>query len=67
MLRDGAGIDEMPLENYCGQCRILTVTPENWSARTRSVPFGGVERIVLRTDGQAFLCEQAAEYLVQCG
>ena len=66
-LPDGAPIDEMPLENYCGACRVLTAEAEELirleDLRGR---FGGVERILLRTGG-AFLCEQAASYIAQCG
>ena len=67
-LPDGASIDRMPLENYCGQCRVLTVPQEELvtldDLRGR---LGGAERLALRSGGVAFLCEEAAEYIVSCG
>ena len=67
-LPDGASIDCMPLENYCGQCRVLTVPQEELvtldDLRGR---LGGAERLALRSGGVAFLCEEAAEYIVSCG
>ena len=65
---DGATIDAMPLENYCGPCRVLTVpgdgliTLEDLRGR-----LGGVQRLALHTGGKGYLCEQAAEYIVACG
>ena len=65
-LEDGLPIDAMPLENYCGSCRVLTVhgsglvTVEELRGR-----LGGRQRIVLRSGGAA-LSEEAAEYLAAC-
>ena len=65
---DGLSIDRMPLEYYCGPCRVLSVDAEEL-VRLEDIRgrFGGVERIALHTGGQKCLCEQAASYLVQCG
>lgn len=67
-LPDGASADEMPLENYCGRCRVLRVCVEEL-IRVDDLKgrFGGVERIALCTGGNAWLCEQAASYIAQCG
>jgi len=66
-LPDGAAIDAMPLENYCGACRVISVEAEELiRAEQLKGRFGGVARIVLRTGG-AFLCEQAASYIAACG
>jgi len=65
-LENGRTMDEMPLENYCGSSRVLTVgdsalvTVDDLRGR-----LGGKKRIVLRC-GAASLCEEAAEYLVSC-
>lgn len=67
-LADGRSIDDMPLENYCGPCRVLTVpggdliTVEDLRGR-----LSGAQRLALHTGGDAYLCEQAAEYIVACG
>ena len=67
-LADGLPIDQMPLENYCGPCRVVSVPDaelicqENLQGR-----LGGAERIALHTGGNVFLCEEAAEYIVSCG
>ena len=68
VLPDGEGIDRMPLENFCGDCRVLTVTAEEL-IRIDDLKgrLGGKARIVLCTEGKRWLCEQAADYLVQCG
>lgn len=67
-LPEGESIDRMPLENYCGPCRVLTVPQEELvtldDLRGR---LGGAERLALRSGGAAFLCEEAAEYIVSCG
>ena len=66
-LPNGAAIDAMPLENYCGTCRVISVEAEELIRADRlKGRFGGVSRIVLRTGG-ATLCEQAAEYIAACG
>lgn len=66
-LPDGAAIDAMPLENYCGACRVISVEAEELiRAEQLKGRFGGVARIVLRSGG-AFLCEQAASYIAACG
>lgn len=65
---DGTTIDAMPLENYCGPCRVLTVpgggliTLDDLRGR-----LNGAQRLALHTGGDAYLCEQAAEYIVACG
>ena len=68
LLPDGLTVDKMPLELYCGPCRVLTV-PGNALIRLEDIRgrLGGVERILLRGGGNTFLCEEAAEYLVACG
>lgn len=64
----GQTIDAMPLEKYCGPCRVLTVpgdgliTLEDLRGR-----LSGAQRLALHTGGDAYLCEQAAEYIVACG
>ena len=65
---DGLPIDKMPLEYYCGPCRVLSVEAEEL-VRVDDIRgrIEGAERIVLHTGGQIFLCEQAASYLVECG
>ena len=67
-LPQGLSIEAMPLELYCGPCRVLTVPPEGL-VRTDDLRgrLGGAERIVLRSGGTSFLCEAAAEYIVSCG
>ena len=64
----GTTIDCMPLEHYCGNCRILTV-PENSLIKVSDIKgrLSGCERLALRSGGNSFLCEQAAEYLAACG
>lgn len=63
----GASIDELPLENYCGPCRVITV-PQDEMVKLSDIrgKFGGVERIALR-GGSAVLCEEAADYIAACG
>ncbi len=67
-LPEGTTIDLMPLENYCGQCRVLTVPQEELirldDLRGR---LGGAERLALHSGGVSYLCEEAAEYIVSCG
>ena len=67
-LPDGASIELMPLERYCGPCRVLRV-PENCLVRVDDLRgrLGGARRIALMSGGSAFLCEEAAEYLAACG
>lgn len=61
-------IDKMPLESYCGNCRVLSVpgaeliTLDDIRGRLE-----GAERIVLHTGGSTYLCEEAAEYIAACG
>jgi arylformamidase len=61
-------IDAMPLENYCGPCRVLTV-PGDRLIRMDDLrgKISGAVRIALRSGGSAFLCEEAAEYIAACG
>lgn len=67
-LPDGADIASMPLEHYCGPCRLLRV-PENCLVRVDDLRgrIAGAERLALCSGGSAFLCEEAAEYLAACG
>ena len=67
-IADGTTIDKMPLEHYCGKCRIVTV-PENSLIKVSDIKgrLSGCERLILRTGGSSFLCEQAAEYVAACG
>ena len=64
----GETIDKMPLEPYCGNCRVITVdegelvTLEGLRGR-----IAGAERLLLHTGGSAYLCEEAAEYIASCG
>ncbi len=65
---DGATIDNMPLEHYCGKCRVITV-PSDTLVKLSDIKgrLSGCERLVLRSGGTSFLCEQAAEYIAACG
>lgn len=65
---DGATIDKMPLEHYCGKCRVITV-PGDSMIKVSDIKgrLSGCERLVLRSGGNSFLCEQAAEYVAACG
>ena len=67
-LPDGESIDAMPLERYCGPCRVLSVQGGRLirmdDLRGR---ISGAERIALRGGGEAWLCEEAAEYVAACG
>ena len=67
-LPESAGIDAMPLELYCGACRVLTVSGGGL-IRIDDLrgKLSGAERIALRGGGNAFLCEEAAEYVAACG
>ena len=67
-LPEGAGIDKMPLEHYCGKCRVITV-PSDTLVKLSDIKgrLAGSERIVLRSGGTSYLCEQAAEYIAACG
>ena len=67
-LPESAGIDAMPLELYCGACRVLTVSGGGL-IRMDDLrgKLSGAERIALRGGGEAFLCEEAAEYVAACG
>ena len=65
---EGASIDKMPLELYCGKCRVVS-TPTQGLVTLDDLrgKIAGAEKIVLHTGGGAYLCEEAAEYLVSCG
>lgn len=65
---DGTTIDNMPLEHYCGKCRVLTV-PSDTLIKLSDIKgrIAGSERIALRSGGSSYLCEQAAEYIAACG
>ena len=67
-LPGGESIEQMPLERYCGPCRVLRV-PENGLIRVDGLRgrLGGARRVALMSGGSAFLCEEAAEYLAACG
>ena len=67
-LPGGTTIDEMPLEHYCGKCRVITV-PSDTLVKLSDIKgqLAGSERIALRSGGSSFLCEQAAEYIAACG
>lgn len=67
-LPEGETIDKMPLEHYCGKCRVLTV-PGDSLVKLSDIKgrLAGSERLVLRSGGTSFLCEQAAEYIAACG
>lgn len=64
---DGATIDQMPLENYCGKCRVISV-PAGTLIKLDDIrgKIAGYDRIVLHGGGSAQLCEEAAEYLAAC-
>ena len=63
----GMSIDRMPLDSYCGNCRIISVPPEGLiTTEDLRGRLHGTKRIVLRGEGGAFLCEEAARYLVSC-
>lgn len=61
-------IDKMPLENYCGPCRVITVPSDGLvtldDIRGR---LDGTHRLVLHGRETAYLCEEAAEYIAACG
>ncbi len=67
-MEEGATIDQMPLDNYCGKCRVLTV-PSDTLVKLSDIKgrLSGSERLVLRSGGSSYLCEQAAEYIAACG
>lgn len=66
-IMDGVTIDDMPLDYYCGSCRVVTV-PNNGLIKQEDLlgKLGGAERVILHTGGNAFLSEDAAAYLVNC-
>ncbi|MGN1001524.1 MAG: cyclase family protein [Oscillospiraceae bacterium] len=66
-LAEGLTIDQMPLENYCGKCRVITV-PAGTLTKLDDIrgKIAGYDRIVLHGGGEAQLCEEAAEYLAAC-
>ena len=61
-------IDKMDLNHYCGKCRVITV-PGGTLIKMDDIRgrLEGGERIVLRTGGNSYLCEEAAEYMAACG
>lgn len=64
----GLTIDKMPLELFCGKCRVITVPGDTLIKKSDIVgKLAGSERIVLRSGGTSYLCEQAAEYIAACG
>ncbi|MCD8358757.1 MAG: cyclase family protein [Oscillospiraceae bacterium] len=67
-LAGGASIDQMPLEQFCGTCRVLTVPPDDLiKADDLRGRLDGAERLALHGGGNAFLCEEAAEYIAEQG
>ena len=64
---NGTSIDQMPLDNYCGNCRVISV-PGDGLITTEDMrgQLHGAKRIVLRGGGGAYLCEEAARYLASC-
>ena len=67
-LPDGASIEAMPLEHYCGPCRVLRV-PGGCLVRVEELRgrIQGAQRLALCSGGSSYLCEEAAEYLAACG
>lgn len=67
-LPGGQSIEAMPLEAYCGPCRVLTV-PGGRLIRMDDLRgrISGAARVALRSGGAGFLCEEAAEYIAACG
>lgn len=67
-LPEGASIESMPLERYCGPCRVLNV-PAGCLIRMDDLRgrISGAQRIALQSGGSSYLCEEAAEYLAACG
>lgn len=66
-LTDGASIDLVPLDNYCGKCRVITVPPDTLiKLEDIRGKIAGYDRIVLHGGGNAQLCEEAADYLAAC-
>lgn len=66
-LPDGVSIEAMPLERYCGPCRVLRVPPDRL-IRTDDLRgrIGGAQRVALCSGGSSYLCEDAADYLAAC-
>ena len=60
----GKNIDEMPLDHYCGRCRLITFIDEMISLNDLRGKLEGCERLVMC--GGAFLSEEAAEYIAMC-
>jgi len=60
----GKTIEEMPLEHYCGKCRLISFTEDMVKLADVRGKLDGCERLVMR--GGAFLTEEAAEYLAMC-
>jgi len=67
-IRDGLTIDQIPLESFCGKCRVIsTAAGEMVRLSDLQGKIGGFRRIALHTGGNGVLTEEAADYLVQCG
>lgn len=66
-IKGGLTIDKMPLENYCGPCLVISV-PNNCLIQQDDLQgkLAGAERIILHSGGNAFLSEDAANYLINC-
>ena len=64
---NGTSIDKMPLDSYCGNCRVISV-PGDGLITIEDVrgQLHGAKRVVLRGGGGAYLCEEAARYLASC-
>ena len=64
---NGTSIDKMPLDSYCGSCRVISVPEDGLiTAGDLRGRLYGAKRIVLRGGGNACLCEEAARYLASC-
>ena len=66
-LSEGATVDQMPLAQMCGSCRVLNVPRGLIRQEDLMGRLAGAQRIALRTKGKAWLCEQSASYLAVCG
>lgn len=66
-IEGGLTIDQVPLENYCGKCRVISV-PADTLIKLDDIrgKIAGHDRIVLHGGGSAQLCEEAADYLAAC-
>lgn len=61
-------IDKMDLALFCGDCRVITV-PKQSLIKTDDIrgKIEGVQKVVLHSGGESYLCREAAEYLLACG